>query len=153
MSQNGRKPSEYSTEHATICSFRSMSWPANLSNVSSSNKRISNWSVKDFLYSSITIHLTISSISYSYSSSSLKKHYLYARNLLLDSFLPPLRIGDTFSRSGSREKNGGRRKTRGGAIWRARVSVHYPRPKYEYKSGWIRVHTMYFWRAFHPESS
>lgn len=93
------------------------------------------------------------SISYSYSSSSLKKHYLYARNLLLDSFLPLLRIGDTFSRSGSREKNGGRRKTRGGAIWRARVSVHYPRPKYEYKSGWIRVHTMYFWRAFHPESS
>lgn len=41
---------------------------------------------------------------------------------------------------------------RAAAIWRARVSVHYPRPKY--KSGWIRVRTMYFWqRVFHPESS
>lgn len=39
---------------------------------------------------------------------------------------------------------------RAAAIWRARVSVHYPRPKYEYKSGWIRVHTMYFWQRVPP---
>lgn len=40
---------------------------------------------------------------------------------------------------------------RAAAIWRARVSVHYPRPKYEYKSGWIRV--CISGSAFHPESS